>query len=205
MSDCVRVETPLGAIIARASNDPENPGIWIDLRRPDADCDLQLALVEFTADEGDLLEKEGHIITRVWSDGNKQSYTERIIHKGIEDYFRMEDVEPKEGYIVLCYPTQALGMIVDLGNGPTKENGDRSSQYFTIAKGRQHIDRTVSVALIENTHGLPEGEGYYTLHLVDDVSGEPCELYHTDNLSEDSLVSLLKEILDDLEKGGGQR
>jgi hypothetical protein len=94
MSDCVRVETPLGAIIARVSNDPENPGIWIDLRRPDADCDLQLALVEFTADEGDLPEKEGHIITRVWSDGNQQSYTERIIHKGIEDYFRMEDVEP---------------------------------------------------------------------------------------------------------------
>ena len=163
MSDCVRVETPLGAIIPRASNDPENPGIWIDLRRSDADCDLQLALVEFTADDGDLPEKEGHIITRVWSDGNQQSYTERIIHKGIEDYFCMEAVETKEGYIDLCYTTHALGMLVFLCSGLTTENGDRSSQYFAIAKGRQHIDRTVSVALIENIHGLPEGAGYYRL------------------------------------------
>lgn len=62
----------------------------------------------------------------------------------------------------------------------------------------------MSVSLIENIHGLPEGEGYYTLHLVDDVSGDPCELYHTDDLSEDSLVDLLKEILDDLEKGDGK-
>ena len=92
-------------------------------------------------------------------------------------------------------------MIVDLGSGPTTENGDRSSQYFVIAKGRQHIDRTVTVALIENIHGLPEGEGYYTLHLVDNVSEESCELYHTDDLSEDALVNLLKEILDNLERG----
>lgn len=199
----LRAETPLGAIIARASNDPANPGIWIDLRRPDADCDLQLALVEFTADEGDLPEKEGHIITRVWGNGNQQGYTERVLHEGIEDYFRTEEVEPKEEYVVQCHPTLALCMIDDLGNGPTTENGDRSSQYFDIARGRVYVDRTVSVALIENIKGLPEGKGYYTLHLVDDVKDAPCELYHTADLGEESLVSLLEEILNDLERGGG--
>ena len=107
-------------------------------------------------------------------------------------------------YIVLITPTQAVSMIADLGNGQTTENGDRSSRYFSIAKGYPHIDRTVSVALIENTHGLAADSGYYTLHMIDDVSGEQCELYHTDDLSEDSLVNLLKEILDTLEKGGSQ-
>lgn len=107
-------------------------------------------------------------------------------------------------YIVLITPTQAVSMIADLGNGQTTENGDRSSRYFSIAKGYPHIDRTVSVALIENTHGLAADSGYYTLHMIDDVSGEQCKLYHTDDLSEDSLVNLLKEILDTLEKGGSQ-
>ena len=60
------------------------------------------------------------------------------------------------------------------------------------------------MSLIENTHGLAADSGYYTLHMIDDVSGEQCELYHTDDLSEDSLVNLLKEILDTLEKGGSQ-
>ena len=158
-ANIIRVETPLGTLIARPSyGEPDYPGIYIDIRRTDADQDLLLALVEFTATEADL-PGIGHIVSRVYGDSLADEYTDRVVHEGIEDYFRMEEVEPKEGYIVLCCPTQALGMIVDLGNGPATENGDRSSQYFAIAKGRQHIDRTVSVALIENIHGLTEGEG----------------------------------------------
>lgn len=196
----MRVETPLGVLVATAAKDPEHPGIYIDLRRSDAEHDIPLALVEFATDDADFPDGDENIITRVWGNVRQKEYTMRTVHQNIG--WRAKAAEE---YIVLCYPTQALGMIADLGNGPTTENGDRSSQYFTIAKGRQHIDRTVSVALIENIHGLPEGEGYYTLHVVDDVSGEPCELYHTDDLGEDSLVSLLKEILDDLEKGGDRR
>ena len=195
----MRVETPLGTLVATAATDPQHPGIYIDLRRTGESDDVPLALVEFSADDADFPDGDQNLITRVWGNARQEDYTMRTVHQNIGESAK------KEEYIVLCYPTQALGMIVDLGNGPTTENGDRSSQYFTIAKGCQHIDRTVSVALIENIHGLPEGAGYYTLHMVDDVSGEPCELYHTDDLSEDSLVSLLKEILDDLEKGGGQR
>lgn len=193
----IRVDTPLGTLIASAAKDPEHPGIYVDLRRPDESGDISLALVEFSADDADFPDGDKNIITRVWGNARQEDYTIRTVHQNIG-----ESAKEEEGYIVLCYSTQALSMIVDLGNGPTTESGDRSSQYFIIAKGRQHIDRTVSVALIENTHGLPEGEGYYTLHLVDDVSGDPCELYHTDDLSEDSLVGLLGEILDDLDKGG---
>ena len=40
-----RVETPLGALIAKESCDGEHPGIYIDLRRPDVGDDAPLVLV----------------------------------------------------------------------------------------------------------------------------------------------------------------
>ncbi len=200
--DKIAVKTPLGTIVASPATDPDHPGISIDLKRPGCDGELNLGLVEFACDESDLPEGKGHIITRVWGDGRQEDYTERVVHEGIEDFFGPAKDNDREEYIVLCTPTQALGMIVDLGNGPATQNGDRSSQYFIIAKGRRHLDRTVSAALIENVSGLAKHEWYYTLHLIDDVNGGQCELYHTPNLSGESLVGLLKEILDTLEGEG---
>ena len=87
-----RVETPLGALIARPVGvGGEYPGIWIDLRRPDADHDLGLALVEYTGSEADL-EDYGHIITRVWGDDGDE-YTDRIVHTHIEEYFKTEEIK----------------------------------------------------------------------------------------------------------------
>lgn len=86
----IRVETPLGALIARPSYcEPDYPGIYVDIRRPDADQDLALALVEFTATEGDLPDT-GHIITRVYGDALDDEYTDRVVHEKIEDYFKVE-------------------------------------------------------------------------------------------------------------------
>lgn len=84
--DEMRIETPLGAIVVRSSGgDEEHPGIWIDLRRPDADSDAPLALVEFVDDEADL---DGqNIVTRVWGDVNNDEYSERIVHRNIEKFF----------------------------------------------------------------------------------------------------------------------
>lgn len=87
----LRVETPLGTIIARINTDPDYPGIWLDLRRPDVDDDMPLALVEFCQDEGDLPDGKPNIITRVWADGGKDEYTNRIVHRGIEEYFKIEE------------------------------------------------------------------------------------------------------------------
>lgn len=81
----VRVETTLGTLIAKPSNDPAYPGIWIDLRRSDFDYDLGLVLVE--CDNGEL-------ITRVYGDATNYDYTDRIVHNRIEDAFKtMEDNE----------------------------------------------------------------------------------------------------------------
>lgn len=88
--DMLRVETPLGAIIARPSYDSNFPGIWIDLRRPDVDSDMSVALVECTPAGS---EHKQELVTHVWGDAAQEDQTARIVHEGIEDYFRLEDVE----------------------------------------------------------------------------------------------------------------
>ena len=88
--DMLRVETPLGAIIARPSNDSNYPGIWIDLRRPDSDDDMSLALVE-CAPTG--LESAPELVTHVWGDALQEDSTKRIVHTNVEEYFRLEDSE----------------------------------------------------------------------------------------------------------------
>lgn len=85
----LRVETPLGAVIARSATDPNHPGIYIDLRRGVDDPDMPLALVEFAADEADLPEA---LITRVWGDAMQEDYTTRVDHQNIEQYFTTEEV-----------------------------------------------------------------------------------------------------------------
>ena len=86
----LRVETLLGAIVVKIATDPEHPGLYIDLRRTDANQDLPLAMVEFCRDEGDQPIGESNIITRVWGDGGDESYTDRIVHQGIEEYFKLD-------------------------------------------------------------------------------------------------------------------
>lgn len=88
----LREETPLGAIIARAATDPGHPGIYIDLRRTDADADMPLVLVEFSADDTDFPDGDKNIITRVWGDSRDESYTQRVVHRNVEEYFATEEV-----------------------------------------------------------------------------------------------------------------
>ncbi len=86
----LRVETPLGALIARRTYGPDNPGIWLDLRRPDVDSDMPLAFVEYTPAEG---ERGPEIITSVWGDEKQEDCIEKVVHEGIEDFFKIEDAK----------------------------------------------------------------------------------------------------------------
>lgn len=83
------VKTPLGTLVVRASTDPHNPGVYIDLCRPGCDCDAPVAMVEVTQSEADLDGKPA-LITRVWDDVNEEEYRTRVLHTGIEEYFREE-------------------------------------------------------------------------------------------------------------------
>lgn len=83
----LRVETPLGAIIVRADMDED--GVWIDLRRPDADQDMPLV---YTSCSPRTKTTEPLITVRVGGEGRKGHVDEEIVMDGIEDYFRTEDV-----------------------------------------------------------------------------------------------------------------
>ncbi len=80
------VETPMGSLVIYRSHDTEYPGVYIDLRRDGCDCDAPLTMVEFTATECD--QDEPAIITRVWDDVRKEDHQTRVVHSGIEEYFR---------------------------------------------------------------------------------------------------------------------
>lgn len=118
----------------------------------------------------------------------------------VEGEERATNRKPK--YIITNTPgLLAVELLSDLENGSATANGDRSSQYFRVAHGSADISKEVSVALIEYLpplKGMKE-EGYYGIHIVNNVSDESCDLEFTDDLSEEGLVKLLTEILYGLE------
>lgn len=77
----ISVKTPIGDIVAEKSGDYLNyPGVYVSLQRED--CDLTLALVEYTTTEADAASPS--LITRVWGRAEQEDYTDRIIHSGFE-------------------------------------------------------------------------------------------------------------------------
>lgn len=89
MNETITICTQLGTIVAYPTTDKEHPGVWLDLRRPGCPVDMPLALVEYTADDAEFPDGEPHLITRIWGDGTDESYTERVVHERIEDFFRL--------------------------------------------------------------------------------------------------------------------
>lgn len=95
----------------------------------------------------------------------------------------------------------AKDMIEDLNRGERTQNGDRVSTYFELAhaEGRDPGDNdSVTASLIEFVHDLDGDAPYYGLHIIDDVTGADCDLQYTEELTEAALVTLLKEIIADL-------
>lgn len=91
MTNRAVVETPLGTLVAGPSGyGSEHPGVLVDLRRNGKNGSpvVGLALIEFAADEADL--EGGHIITRVYGDAMEDEYTDRVIHTGVESFFKAE-------------------------------------------------------------------------------------------------------------------
>lgn len=105
----LRVETPMGAILAR----PEllDHGVWIDLRRPDASDDLPLVLVSLSFDESGAC--DGRIKTEVVGEGRKNQENKVIYFDGIDKYFQHTDngPAPQNDPTELLIPT-SLGHII---------------------------------------------------------------------------------------------
>ena len=82
-SEEVRVHTPEGDLVAYYSNDPNNPGIWVDIEKDGSGT--ALALVEYSSTESDL--EGGNLISRVYGNGLLDEYTNRVIHSNVDEYF----------------------------------------------------------------------------------------------------------------------
>lgn len=82
----LNVPTKLGTLTAYESLDPAHPGIYIDLHRDGHPADMPVALIEEAEDEAD---QEGIcLVTRVWGNSQKEDYTHRTIHAGVEPFFQ---------------------------------------------------------------------------------------------------------------------
>lgn len=79
----IRIETPLGTLVAYPSFNDEFPGIFIDLERNGVA--MNVGLVE--VDNSDWSEDKGSLISRIWGDAEYEDPTLRITHLGIEEYF----------------------------------------------------------------------------------------------------------------------
>ena len=84
----LEVSTPAGTLIAYASMDPQNPGIFIDLKRDDVDFQLNLAGTECLISEDN--ESECRLVSHVWGDGIQEDTTYDITHDHIDEYFDSE-------------------------------------------------------------------------------------------------------------------
>lgn len=81
----LEVKTPMGTLVAYASTDPQNPGIFIDLKNDDVDYQLNLVGTECQISEEDAA--ECRMVSHIWGDGIKEDTTHDIEHVHIEDYF----------------------------------------------------------------------------------------------------------------------
>ena len=81
----MKVKTVLGEIISSESNGGvnEGKGVWIELYRPDALTSMTIAFIEI-----DETSNETKLVTRVWSDGMNCDYTDKIVHKNVEEFFK---------------------------------------------------------------------------------------------------------------------
>lgn len=79
------VETPMGTIVAYASNDPLNPGMFVDLHREGYRFDLNLACIECSINE-DTKGPEA-LKLHAWTDAAREDATLHAKFENIDGYF----------------------------------------------------------------------------------------------------------------------
>jgi len=83
-------DTKLGQLIAYTGGDPEYPGIFIDVKRGNAEGPV--LLVEYTATENmpsNTLPPS--IISKVWGDTTDENHTDAVVSEKLEEFFAYPD------------------------------------------------------------------------------------------------------------------
>lgn len=95
-------------------------------------------------------------------------------------------------------PQLANKLLATLGHTHT-ENGDACSPYFTLVLDTR-TQAAIAVSLIDERANLPRKEWGYALHVIDDISGAPCEICHDSGnpgTPQEIVQSMLEEVLMD--------
>ena len=90
----------------------------------------------------------------------------------------------------------AATLLATLGDTYTA-NGDACSPYFDLVLDTR-TQAAIAVSLIDERANLPRREWGYAIHVIDDISGEPCEIYHDDGrpgTPQEIVRSMLEEVL----------
>lgn len=77
----------------------------------------------------------------------------------------------------------------------TNAIGEKTSDYHAFLEN-EHGD-CISVQLTEETCGLVPMDYFYSLHLVDNITGKNCDLYYTDEFNKKSVVKLVAGVMCD--------
>lgn len=79
----ISVDTPLGEMQAKISEDPDNPGLYIELHPSEIDTIIDLTLVKYD-------EITENIEIYNWDDAMQEDYTSRAVLSGLEELLESE-------------------------------------------------------------------------------------------------------------------
>ena len=75
----------------------------------------------------------------------------------------------------------------------TNTHGEFMSDYHAFAEDES--GECISIQLTEETNGLSPEEYFYSIHLVDNITGRDCELYFSDEFNKESVLKLVTDII----------
>ena len=88
--------------------------------------------------------------------------------------------------------TDALHTDMESGNY-TNPYGERTSEYHTFV--RDETDNSISMQSTEERDGLSPDEYFYTVHLIDEITGKDCEIFNSNEQTKESLLLLVTDIV----------
>jgi hypothetical protein len=102
--------------------------------------------------------------------------------------------------VVFPYELIVDNMLKDIEEGiATNMNGENYSEYYTLVQLSDSDKKaSVNTTLCEEESN-PENK-YYSVHLVDDITGGFCETYYTDTPTREELVDVLRDLINTITK-----
>lgn len=91
--------------------------------------------------------------------------------------------------------TLVASALEDIRNGSVNPSGEYMSSYYVLAEDEDQNTASISITL---DYDDEYEHRWYTIHLIDDITGKDAELFSTDGTDQAELESLVKSLQDEL-------